>query len=168
MNKDAGRKWPIIIALSIVGVIGLSVWTVKTAINNPVDMSDYGMQGYHDYDANANDIITAKIAFDKKFTVTFVTPQIEEKGTVIEYKITDKAGNPVNDASFDVILTRPDTTKFDLNLTSPEVHEGDYRFGAVDLPKPGRWDIMAKIKVGPEQRYYNLKADTRHPDTLEF
>ena len=44
MNKNAGRKWPIIIALSIVGVIALSVGTVKVAIDNPVEMSDYGMQ----------------------------------------------------------------------------------------------------------------------------
>ena len=48
MNKDAGRKWPIIIALSIVGIIGASVMTVKVAMNNPVEMSDYGMQNYHD------------------------------------------------------------------------------------------------------------------------
>ncbi len=168
MSKDPGRKWPYIIALSILGVVGLSAWTVKTAINNPVDMSDYGMQGYHEYDSNANNIIEAKIAFDQKYSIVFLTPQINEKGTVIEYKITDKAGNAVNDAKIEAVMTRPDTKKFDVNLTVNGASEGKYTFQSVDLPKVGRWDILANITVGNDHRYYNLKADTRHSDTVEF
>ena len=168
MNKDAGRKWPIIIALSIVGIIGASVMTVKVAMNNPVEMSDYGMQSYHDYDSNANQIIEAKIAFDKHYSITFATPQISEKGTVIAYKITDKSGNPVDDAGLEVVLTRPDTTKLDISLDAPSVEGGEYTFKAVDLPKPGRWDILAKVQIKEYQRYFNLKADTRNTRTLEF
>lgn len=168
MNKDSGRKWPIIIALSTVAVIGFGVVTVKMAINHPVAMSDYGMQGYHEYDDNVNDIITAKIAFDKKYSLAFLTPQITEKGAVIVYQVTDKSGKAVNDANFSVVLTRPDTSNFDLNLSGPTVSEGKYTFNAVDLPKVGRWDILTKIRVGTDQRYYNLKADTRSPNTFEF
>ena len=168
MNKNAGRKWPIIIALSIVGVIALSVGTVKVAIDNPVEMSDYGMQNYHEYDSNANDIIEAKIAFDQKYDIAFLTPQIAEKGTEIRYELHDKSGNAINDAKFEVVLTRPDTTKLDVPLDAPAVENGVYSFKAVDLPKAGRWDILAKVSVGGDQRYYNLKADTRNPNTLEF
>lgn len=168
MNKDAGRKWPIIIALSIVAVIALGVVTVKVAMNHPVAMSDYGMQTYHEYDNNVNDIINAKIAFDNKYDIRFLTSQIAEKGTVVVYQVTDKAGKAVNDANISVVLTRPDTSDFDLNLTQPVVEEGKYTFNAVDLPKAGRWDILTKVSVGTDQRYYNLKADTRKPDTFEF
>lgn len=168
MFKNPGTKWPIIIGLSIVGVIGACVWTVKVAINNPVEMSEYGMQNYHEYDRDANDIIEAKIAFDKKYSVIFLTPQILEKGSVIEYKVTDKEGKDVNDASFEVILTRPDMNKYDINLSNPTVEKGKYSFAPVDLPKAGRWDIMAKVTVGSDQRYYNLKSDTRNPNTFEF
>lgn len=168
MFKNPGTKWPIIIALSIIGVIGLSIGTVKVAINNPVEMSDYGMQGYHTYDNDANDIINAKIAFDKKYSISFLTSQITEKGAVIVYKVTDKEGNSINDAKINAVLTRPDTTKLDINLSNPAISDGQYRFNAVDLPKPGRWDILAKVSVGTDQRYYNIKADTRNSITSEF
>lgn len=168
MNKNAGRKWPIIIGVSTFLVVALGVATVKTAVNYPVEMSDYGMQTYHDYDTNVNDIINAKIAFDKKYVISFLTPQITEKGNVLTYQVTDKAGNAVNDAKFEVVMTRPDTTNFDVNVTQSGVSEGKYTFNAVDLPKVGRWDILAKVTVGADQRYYNLKADTRNPNTLEF
>lgn len=168
MNKNAGRKWPVIIAVSTIIVIGFGVATVNIAMNNPVEMSDYGMQNYHEYDRNANDIIDAKIAFDQKYTIAFLTPQIRENGTVVEYSITDKSGKTVNDANVEVVLTRPDTTKSNIVLSSPSVENGKYTFSPVDLPMHGRWDILAKVKVGNDQRYYNLKADTRTPNTFEF
>ncbi|OHD84850.1 MAG: hypothetical protein A3D90_00040 [Sulfuricurvum sp. RIFCSPHIGHO2_02_FULL_43_9] len=168
MFKNPGTKWPIIIGLSIVGVIGACVVTIKAALNNPVELSNYGMQGFHQYDANANDIINAKIAFDQNYTIAFLTPQIVEKGSIIEYKVSDKSGKAVNDAKVEVILTRPDLKEFDMNLSNPSVEEGKYTFAPVDLPKVGRWDIMAKVSVGSVQRYYNLKADTRNPNTFEF
>lgn len=168
MFKNPGTKWPILIGLSIVGVIGACVWTVKVAINNPVEMSDYGMQNYHQYDRDVNQIIEAKIAFDQKYVIAFLTPQITEKGTVIEYGLKTKDGVEIDNAKVDVILTRPDENKYDINLTNPTVSRGKYTFAPVDLSKAGRWDIMAKITVGTDQRYYNLKADTRNPNTFEF
>ncbi|MGD9970821.1 MAG: FixH family protein [Sulfuricurvum sp.] len=168
MNKDAGRKWPLIIALAIMGVVFLSIVTIKIAINNPVEMSDYGMQNYHQYDANANDIINAKIQFDQRYNVSLLTAQIHEHDTVIEYKVTDKNGTAVDNAQFDVVLTRPDTIHNDINLSLPSVKSGVYTFSPVDLSKPGRWDIMAKITIGNDKKYYNLKADTRYPQIFEF
>jgi hypothetical protein len=168
MFKNPGTKWPIIIAVSIVGIIGACVWTIKVALNNPVQMSDYGMQGYHDYDANVNDIIAAKIRFDRKYDIVYLTPQISEKETVIEYNLSDNAGQAINNATVEVILTRPDETQHNISLSNPTVSEGKYTFAPVDLPKAGRWDIMAKITVGNDQRYYNIKADTRKPEISEF
>jgi len=168
MSKNAGRKWPIIIGLSTFLVVALGVATVKIAVNHPVEMSDYGMQTYHDYDNNVNDIINAKIAFDKKYAVAFLTPQIAEKGNVLTYQVTDKTGKAVNNATFDIVMTRPDTTIFDVHIKLASVMDGQYTFNAVDLPKSGRWDILAKVTIGTDQRYYNLKADTRNPNTIEF
>ena len=168
MFKNPGTKWPIIIALSIVGIIAACVVTIKVALNNPVQMSDYGMQNYHSYDANVNDIINAKIAFDQKYSIAFVSQGISEKGTVIAYEVTDKSGKSINDAKVDVVLTRPDNTDFNIELANPSVENGKYTFNAVDLPKAGRWDILAKISVGNDQRYYNLKADNRNANNSEF
>lgn len=167
-NKNAGKKWPWIIGISIIAVIGFSIATIKVALNNPVEMSEYGMQGYHTYDDNVNEIIKAKIAFDQNYTIGFLTPQLQERQTVLVYQVRDKSGNAINDAKVDVILTRPDSTHFDVNISDPGVAKGIYTFNAVNLPKAGRWDIMAKVSIGDKQRYYNLKADTRNPNTFEF
>lgn len=168
VDKSAGKKWPWIIGIATVIVIGFSVETIKVAIKNPVEMSDYGMQSYHSYDDNANDIINAKIAFDRNYTVAFITPQILEKKSVLVYDVKDKSGNAVDNAKIEVVLTRPDTNKLDLNLSNPSISAGKYTFSPIDLPRAGRWDIMAKITIGDKQRYYNVKADTRYPNTLEF
>lgn len=167
-DKNSGKKWPWIIGISTIAVIGFSIATIKVALNNPVEMSAYGMQNYHMYDDNANDIINAKIAFDQNYTVAFITPQILEQKSILIYEVKDKLGNAVNNAKIEVVMTRPDTTKLDLNLTNANVAEGKYTFSPIDLPRAGRWDIMAKITVGDKQRYYNVKADTRYPNTFEF
>lgn len=168
IDKSAGKKWPWIIVISTMMIIAFSIATIKVAMKNPVEMSDYGMQGYHTYDDNANEIINAKIAFDRNYTVAFLTQQILEKKSVLIYEVKDKGGNAIDNATIEVVLTRPDTVKLDLNLTNPSVNEGKYTFNAIDLPKPGRWDIMAKVSIGEKQRYYSLKADTRYPNTTEF
>lgn len=168
MNKNAGRKWPVIIAVATLVVVAFGAFTIKVAMNNPVQMSDYGMQSYHEYDKNANDIINAKIAFDQKYTISFLSPQITEHGSVLVYQVTDKSGNAVNDAAFEVVMTRPDNTNNDVNVTLSDVSDGKYTFNTVNLPLSGRWDILAKVTVGSDQRYYNHKADTRSPDTFEF
>jgi len=168
VDKNSGKKWPWIIIISIIAVIGFSIATIKVAIKNPVEMSDYGMQNYHMYDDNANDIINAKIAFDQNYTVAFITPQIMKEKSILIYEVKDKLGNAVDNAKIEVVMTRPDTTKLDLNLTNPSVTDGKYTFSSIDLPRAGRWDIMAKISIGDKLRYYNVKADTRYPNTTEF
>jgi nitrogen fixation protein FixH len=168
MNKNAGKKWPIIIVGSIFGIVLGSVATIVVAMDNPVEMSDLGMQGYHEYDANANEIIAAKIKFEQSYNVTYGGEQLDASGAVVSYKVTDKSGNPVNDAKINVMMTRPDSHADDIALENPSVEEGVYTFRSVALPKEGRWDIMANVVVGDKQRYYNLKADTRYPNVFEY
>ena len=95
---------------------------------------------------------------------TEVKEGIRESDTVV----TEGQGSLANNATIEIVLTRPNTVKLDLNLTNPSVNEGKYTFNTIDLPKPGRWDIMAKVSIGEKQRYYSLKADTRYPNTTEF
>lgn len=168
MNKNPGKKWPIIIVGSILGIVVASVATVMVAVDNPVEMSDLGMQGYHQYDTNINEIIAAKIEFDKAYDVAYIGKQLDPSGAVLVYKVSDKSGLPVNDATINVMVTRPNSHAHDIALENPMVHDGVYTFKSVALPKEGRWDIMANVAVGDKQRYYNLKADTRYPNVFEY
>jgi len=126
------------------------------------------MRGYHDTDRNVNEIIFRQIEFNKHYDIAFVTPQISDTATTLQYKITDKAGKPVDDATIKAIITRPNKHEFDVELMHKSVENGIYTFETVTLPKQGRWNIMAKINIGEHERYFNLKADTRYPQTYEY
>lgn len=169
MSNSQGKAWPYGIALSFVGIIAMIIGTIVVASNHAVEPSDLYMRNYHDVDANANEIIYKRIAFDKKYTVAYVGDAFNQDKAELVYKITDASGNPVSNAKIDVLLTRPDTRALDIPLNNPAItQEGEYRFASVALPKAGRWNIMASISVGDEQRYYNLKADTRYTQKQEY
>lgn len=169
MSKSKGMHWPYGIALSFVAVIALSVGTIFVASDNKVEDADLYMQNYHLADANANQILMAQIAFNKKYTIEYVTESLDLKKAVIAYKLADKLGNPVTDAAIEVVLTRPNTHDYDMTLTMPTISvDGLYEFKPVALPLEGRWDIMAKVTVGSDYRYYNLKADTRYSNVFEY
>ena len=166
-QKQKGRIWPIAISLSIFGIFLASVATVLIALENPVEMSDLGMQEYHKYDTNVNEIIEAKIAFDKKYSIEYLG-QLKQGDAMVSYRVTDKAGNAINDAKINIMITRPNDHATDIPLDKVSVDNGVYTFESIALPKPGRWDIMANVVIGDKQRYYNLKADTRQTNAFEY
>jgi len=168
MSSDPGRKWPWIVVGSILGVVGLSYWTVKIAINNPVQMSDLDMQDYRHFEHDANAIIRNKIAFDKKYSVEYITEAFTTEGASLKFRIVTHAGDPVNDANITVRITRPGTHEFDQSITVQNVQNGIYSFETVSLPKEGRWDVLTRVQIGDDLRYLNLKADTRYPNVFEY
>lgn len=163
-----GKQWPISISAAILFIVASSAATVYVAVNNPVEMSNVFMQGYHDTDANYNDIVRAKNAFDKLYKIDFLTKGISEENTVLEYSVKTLSGDIVKDAKIDIVLTLPYTSKEDIKLESPVFKEDRYVFKELKLPHPGRWNIMAKITVGENYRFYNLKADTRNSNVYEY
>jgi FixH. len=168
MNLSNGKIWPYAIGISIVLIFGACVATVIVASTLPVQKSDKFMMDYHDADANANEIIKAQIAFDQKYKIEYLTQGLSTKGTSIRYKINDADANAINDAKIKVVLTRPNQLQYDIALDNPTVSEGVYTFENVTLPLEGRWDVMAKIEIGQDSRYYNLKADTRNTTFKEY
>lgn len=168
-KNNAGKKWPWIIVASILGVVGLSYWTVQIAISNPVEMSDLNMQDYRHFDHDVNKIIMAKAAFDKQYDLLYVTEQFAEGSAVVKFKLTDKTGQPVNDANMTMRITRPGTHEFDQSPAVADVTEGVYTFQETTLPAAGRWDVLLHvITAGKDERYMNLKADTRYSNVFEY
>jgi nitrogen fixation protein FixH len=168
MNLSNGKIWPYAIGISIVLIFGACVATVIVASTLPVQKSDKFMMDYHDADANANEIIKAQIAFDQKYKIEYLTQGLSTKSTSIRYKISDADAKAINDAKIKVVLTRPNQLQYDIALDNPTVSEGVYTFENVTLPLEGRWDVMAKIEIGQDSRYYNLKADTRNTTFKEY
>lgn len=167
-SKPSGKVWPYAIVISILLIVAASAMTVVVAIDNPVSMSDDNMQDYHHYDRNANAFIEAKIAFDKKYKISYVSDKLDLDNAKVVYKVTDTEGAAVNNAKLNIVLTRPDNQKSDIAMESPTVENGTYTFNVGKLPREGRWNIMAHVVVDTDERYYNLKADTRYPKAFEY
>lgn len=168
MSKSNGRIWPYAIGASIIVIFGACVATVMVANTLPVEKSDTYMMGYHEADAKANEIIEARIAFDKKYKIEYITDAINTQNSVIKYKVTDMDSNPVDSAKIKVVITRPNNHTYDQELVDPSVESGVYTFSPVSLAKEGRWDIMAKVNIGDLERFYNLKTDTRSKEAYEY
>lgn len=163
-----GRIWPYAIGISIVLVFGACIGTVVVANKLPVEKSDTYMMGYHEADAKANELIQAKIDFNKKYKIEYITEALHVESSVIKYKVTDLENKPVNNAKIVVVVTRPNKHKFDQELNEATVENGIYTFKKISLAKEGRWDVMAKVNVGKLQRFYNVKADTRAKEAYEY
>jgi len=160
MNLDNGKIWPYSIAVAIAMVFLFCVATVYITSKSHINESNLFMDGYHSVDAKANQIIESEIAFNKKYNVIYKNNRLSTQGSDIVYTITDKNNNAIDDAKITLVITRPDAD-IDIKPKEPFIKNGVYTFSHVKLPREGRWDIMAKVTIGHDYRFYNLKADTR-------
>lgn len=169
MTFKNGKIWPYAIFSAIVIFFVAIVVSVTFIVKNaPVERSQTNMMGYDHADLQANELIQAKIDFDKKYKISYITDTLSQEKTVLKYKITDLDDKPVNNASIMAIITRPNANANNQELVNPKVEEGVYTFTSVSLELPGRWNIMAKINVDNLQRFYNVKADTRAKEAFEY
>lgn len=167
-QKSSGKIWPYIVGGSITLVFGMCVATVMVTSKADIQESNAYLSKYQDADARANELIYARIEFDKKYNVAYVTEGIGGESPQLKYKVTDKDGNAVNDAELLVDISRPETAKFNQELKNFTVENGVYSFDGAQFPKVGVWNLIAKVKVGNDYRFYNLKADTRNKEVFEF
>ncbi len=167
-KQSNGRVWPYIIGGAITLVFGFCVMTIVVTSKADIQESNAYMTHYQEADAKANDFITARIAFDKKYDVNYTTGSIGGDNPKITYSITDKEGNPVKNAKIELSISRPETHKFDQRLDTFTFNNGSYVIEGATFPKVGVWNIIAKITVGDDYRFYNIKADTRIKEAFEF
>ena len=158
---ESGKLWPIGIALAITAVAGFCVWTVKVTSSASIQESDAYMTNYQDTDANINTFINARIAFDKKYKIKYLTEKLDEKGCDVTYSLTTLDGKPVSNATIVLAISRPDTHSYDKKMKNPVFENGLYVFKDVKFPKTGAWNLLLKVNVGKNYRFYDIKTDTR-------
>ncbi len=163
-----GKIWPLIIAISIFGIVLLSYWTIKETAKADLTQSNLYMDNYHNVDDNINDLIEARIDFDRKYTLKFKFLDLKSDKGIIVYTLRDKNGKAVNDANVTLILSRPISDAEDITLKPLKIKNGEYIFDGISLPKKGRWDLILKVQTKDATRYLNLRADTRIKEVLEF
>ncbi len=149
-NKKRFNFWPYGITISIVAVVILCIDMIVISLKNPVYMDDFYLEKYQNVDENINKIITSQKKFDKKYTIEVdMAEKFSAKNNSIKIKIVDKitAKNAKN-AKIELLITRPDSSKFDKKLSVIEIKDGYYIFQPFDIEKKGRWQIMLKVSIG--------------------
>jgi nitrogen fixation protein FixH len=157
----SGKLWPFAIGLAITLVFLMGVGTVIVTSKANIQESDAYMTNYQNADIKANDYIKARIAFDKKYKLKYITEQIKENGVDVVYSLTTKDGKPVAGAEMLLAISRPDTHDFDKKIDNVSFENGVYVFHNVQFPKKGAWNLLVKVKVGKNERFYEVKTDTR-------
>ncbi len=165
---SSGKIWPYAISASIIMVFGFCVATIIITQQRPVEKSDTYMMDYNYADVQANKLIEQDIAFNKKYKVSYITEVLTQENTILKYKVTDINDNFINNAKILAIITRPNNHKNDQELINPSIDNGIYTFKAVTLAQPGRWNVIARISIGKNEKFYSVKADTRAKEAFEY
>jgi nitrogen fixation protein FixH len=167
-NKSSGKIWPIAIGISIALVFSLGIGTIIVTGKADIQLSDSYMTNYQNADANINDFIKDRIAFNKDYSIAYLTPSISKDGTNIRFSVKDKkTGKNVDDAKIVISVSRPETEKFTKTYKNPTYKDGVYSFNDVKFPKDGIWNIVTKFEVAKDSRFLNIKVDTRN-DKIKY
>lgn len=168
IQMSNGKHWPIGIIAATIFIVLACAGTIYIALLQPVQEDADMMQGYHDLNENANDVIVANIMFNKKYQLTYTGDGVSQEGSTLSYRLNDIKSKPVDNATFKVILTRPITNDLQVVLSAPRIEKGNYIFDNVKVPKEGRWNILTKVSIGDDFRHMNLKSDTMDNGVYEY
>lgn len=163
-----GRIWPYAIGMAITLVFGFCVATIFVTESSKIQESNAYMAKYQVADLNANELIIKKMNFDKLYNIEYVTKEISGDAPVISYRVTTKDGKSVNNAVVIVAISRPETDEFDKRVENPKVENGIYNFTLDAFPRAGVWNFIARVTVDGDERFFNIKADTRSTNSYEY
>ncbi len=152
-KKNKALHWPIGIFLAIMAVVGMGIWTLKKANDNPVVMDEFYFGKYQDVELNYNKIQESQIAFDKNYNISKNLKKLNIGNNTLIITVTDKSNNPVKSAKIMVKITRPFTNKQDRNLKVISQKNGVYTFSPFNIDKIGRWQILSKVSVGDKTSF---------------
>ncbi len=156
--KNERSYYPYVVVGMIIGCVIACGFTVKIAIDNPVEMDTFYMEKYQKVENNINEIMELQGKFDAKFDLAYSTEKFVMGQNSITLKLTDKSGEAINNANITMMLSRPDSNKENKQLLPSNVENGNYTFGPFEINKPGRWQILSKIELGEFKGYHKNEA----------
>ncbi len=159
-NSKSGAR-PIIVLLSVMSalfLVGLfSVLAISIA--TPIEMADDYHMGYQDLEKKYDQIINKEELFDSRFVVLVDNDKKFAAGeNELLLKILDKKGGYVGDANVSAYITRPDTSKFNIDIKDFKYDNGEYRSSKFNLDKEGRWIASIKVEVGDAMKYVRFEG----------
>ncbi|WP_456322157.1 FixH family protein [Hydrogenimonas sp.] len=164
MQKSEEKKdinyWPYAIVGMILTVVVLGAWTIKIAVNNPVQESRTYMMNYQDVEENINELIARQKAFEKKFTIDMSQNRLHLGKNVLRIRIVDnETHRPVPNAEILAIVTRPTTSRQDIRLeTFTYKKDGFYVSEPFELTREGRWNVQVRVTIGDNVGFTTYKS----------
>ncbi len=149
-----------LIGLLVFGValVAALMIIVAIAIKNPVEMDSSHMMAYRELDKSYNEIAESEKKFDESYTVGITKVSLNEGAPAnLELNITDKNGSSV-DANITALITRPDTSKYDIKITEFSKTSNQYISKPFVVPLEGRWKVVYKIEVGGIQKFLDFET----------
>jgi len=151
--------WPYGIIISIVLVAIACIINVKIALEHPVEYDTYFLSNKQVLDADINDLLASQEMFNKKYTVDVIYEKFEEKNNEIKIKITNKLTQEIiKNANFELMITRPDTSAFDIKPKLKGFANNEYTFEPFNINKKGRWQILFKTSIGELSSFVKLET----------
>lgn len=157
-TKSERNYYPHAVIGMILGCVIACAYTVKIAVDNPVEMDTFYMEKYQKVDQDINTILELQEKFNAKFDLAYSTNKFEMGQNSITLKLSDKNAQMIDNAKVTLMLSRPDSNKDNQQFTPSKVENGNYTFGPFEINKPGRWQILSKIEVGEFKGYHKNEA----------
>ncbi len=148
MERKNNKKsyWPHFIIASFIFIVVAGILTIKVALDNPVEMDNFYFEKYQIVDRDINDIILMQREFDKNYKFEIENRNLIVGKNLLKFKITDLNNSDIKNALVKILVTRPDTSKFDKKFEA-KYRDGFYQIDNVEIPKIGRWLIQSKIEI---------------------
>ncbi|MDR1007166.1 MAG: FixH family protein [Campylobacteraceae bacterium] len=164
-KKKSKNYWPHGIIISLLLITGACIYTIIEAIKYPIELDTYYFDTKQNVDRNYDKIKAAQEAFDKEYTVFFEinggsANLYAEGDNEIRIVINDKEGKCDFDADVKLLLTRPETNRYNQNLALSNVEKCRWFFPPFNVETIGRWQFQTKITIGEDVGFFTYEAST--------
>ena len=148
-HKLERNYWPHSIVAALVFIVIACAFTIKVALDNPVQMDTFYMEKFSNVDRNINEIRAEQKLFEADFAMDYATKKFTlGQANNFAFQIIDKNSNKaVSDAQITLMITRPDSNDFNQEYTLKSAQDGVFRVSGITVDKPGRWQILTKVNI---------------------
>ncbi|MDR0666522.1 MAG: FixH family protein [Campylobacteraceae bacterium] len=162
-KKKSKNYWPHGIIISLLLIVIACIYTIIEAVKYPVELDTYYFDTKQNVDKNYDKIKASQEAFDKKYSVFFEinggSANLHAVGNnEVRVVINDKEGRCDFDADIKLLLTRPETNRYNQNLALSNTEKCRWFFPPFSVETIGRWQFQAKITIGEDVGFFTYET----------
>ena len=153
--KKEKNYWPHAIVTVLCFMVFACAMVVKIAMDNPVQMDSFYLEKYQQVNENINEIRAKQKLFEENYALEYKTIKFT-MGESNSFKMSIKNikdQSIVQNAQIKLVISRPDTNEFNQEFALKNATDGVFIFDGIEAVKPGRWQVLTKIKIGDKSSF---------------